>query len=430
MKFTQFNKVKLSRFNIVILIGFLAILGVIIMQLFLLNQAYSFEKKEVEDKINYALLDVVERIYVDNNSELIVANQIKRVAHNYYVVNVNDVFENNILEFYLKKEFAKVKLDLDFEYAIYDCGSNNMVYGNYITSNSQPSKKCVDCFTKNDDLIYYFAVRFPTLKQSYFTSLKQYWLYTIVLFLVLIVYVYSVLLMLKQKRYTVLQNDFINNMTHEFKTPLASILIASNYANDQKEIKQNPRLLKYVQIIIKQSNKLNEHIEQILSLAKTDSNNIELSKTNVDLKKTLDLIKENITLKYVKNIAFEFVFNKNYFVKADEFHFYNIFYNVIENAVKYTGKTTVVQVSVLESDNSLFLNITDNGEGVPKKDLPFIFDKFYRVERKDSKEIEGFGIGLAYVKKIVQLHGWKIKAENTTPGLKITIQIPKSDIYE
>ena len=421
---------KFTRFNIVILVGFLAILGVIVMQLFLLNQAYSFEKKEVEDKIHYALLDVVERIYVDNNSELIVANQIKKVAHNYYVVNVNDVFENNILEFYLKKEFAKVKLDLDFEYAIYDCGSNNMVYGNYITATSQPSKKCVDCFTKNDDLIYYFAVRFPTLKQSYFTSLKQYWLYTVVLFVVLIVYVYSVLLMLKQKRYTVLQNDFINNMTHEFKTPLASILIASNYANDQEEIKKNPRLSKYIQIIIKQSNKLNEHIEQILSLAKTDSNNIELNKSAVDFRKMVDLTKENISLKYTKPVQFDFLFSKNLMVQADEFHFYNIFYNIVENAVKYGPKNPIVTVSVLEEENYYSIHIADNGAGVPKKDLPFIFDKFYRVERTDSKEIEGFGIGLAYVKKIVQLHGWKIKAENINPGLKISIQIPKSEIHE
>ena len=421
---------KFTRFNIVILIGFLAILGVIFMQLFLLNQAYSFEKKEVEDKIHYALLDVVERIYVDNNSELIIGNQIKKVAHNYYVVNVNDVFENNILEFYLKKEFAKVKLDLDFEYAIYDCGSNNMVYGNYITSNSQPSKKCVDCFTKNDELIYYFAVRFPTLKQSYFTSLKQYWLYTIVLFLVLIVYVYSVLLMLKQKRYTVLQNDFINNMTHEFKTPLSSILIASNFANDQQEIKQNPRLSKYIQIIIKQSNKLNEHIEQILSLAKTDSNNIELNKVTVDLKKTLELIKENISLKFAKEIEFHFQFEDTLSIQADEFHFYNILYNIIENAVKYTDKKPVVKVTLTENEKTISIGITDNGKGVPKKDLPFIFDKFYRVEREDSKEIEGFGIGLAYVKKICQLHHWKISAENSNLGLKITIAIPKSYINE
>ncbi|WP_445721553.1 sensor histidine kinase [Flavobacterium sp.] len=421
---------KLTKFNVVILIGFLAILGVVIMQVFLLNQAYSFEKKEVESKIHYALLDVVERIYVDNNTELIVNNQIKKVAHNYYVVNVNDVFENNILEFYLKKEFNKVNLGLDFEYAIYDCGSNNMVYGNYIAANGLANKKCEDCFTGNQDLTYYFAVRFPTLNQNYFNSLKQYWLYTLVLFFVLIIYVYSVLLMLKQKRYTVLQNDFINNMTHEFKTPLASILIASNYANSQQEIKDSPKLSKYIAIIIAQSQKLNEHIEQILSLAKTDSHNIELNKTKVDLNNIFRLIKENISLKYPKEISYLLLFPKNYYVMADEFHFYNILYNIVDNAIKYTPENPEVTIMVNENQKYIDLSITDNGAGVPEKDLPFIFDKFYRVERKDSKEIEGFGIGLAYVKKICQLHNWKIKADSTLSGLTILIQIPKTDIYE
>lgn len=421
---------KLTKLNVVILIGFLAILGVVIMQFFLLNQAYSFEKKEVESKIHYALLDVVERIYVDNNSELIVNNQITKVAHNYYVVNVNDVFENNILEFYLKKEFNEVKLDLDFEYAIYDCGSNNMVYGNYISANGDAQKKCEDCFTENHDLTYYFAVRFPTLRQSYFNSLRQYWLYTLVLFLVLVIYVYSVLLMLKQKRYTVLQNDFINNMTHEFKTPLASILIASNYANSQKEIKESPKLSKYIEIIIKQSQKLNMHIEQILSLAKTDSHNIDLNRTNVDLSEMFKLIKENISLKYSKKVSFVLLFPKNYLINADEFHFYNILYNIVDNAIKYAKENPEVTVMVNENKKYVDLSITDNGAGVSDKDLPFIFDKFYRVERKDSKEIEGFGIGLAYVKKICQLHNWKISASSTSSGLTILIQIPKTDIYE
>ena len=104
---------KFNRFNTVIFIGFLAIVGVIIMQLFLLNQAYIFEKKDMEDKIHFALQDVVEKIYRDNKSELPITNQIKKVSENYFIVNVNDVFENRILEQYLKLEFEKVKLELD-----------------------------------------------------------------------------------------------------------------------------------------------------------------------------------------------------------------------------------------------------------------------------------------------------------------------------
>lgn len=260
---------KVNKLNIVIIIGFLAIIGTMIMQLFLLNQAYLFEKREIEDKVHSSLLKVVSRIYADNNNDLPHADFIEKTSSNYYIVNVQNVFENVILEHYLKTEFAKVKLDLDFEYAIYDCGTNKMIYGNYISTNGKSNNKCEDCFTKNDDLIYYFALRFPNLSENIFSSLYKYWAYSFVLFIVLIIYVYSVLLLLKQKQYTELQNDFINNMTHEFKTPLSSILIASNYAKGQREINENPKLSKYIDIIINQSAKLNEHIENILKVAKS-----------------------------------------------------------------------------------------------------------------------------------------------------------------
>ncbi|SHI89323.1 sensor histidine kinase [Flavobacterium haoranii] len=420
---------KLKRINVLVVIGLLAIVGVIIMQLFLLNQAYSFEKKDVEDKIHFALQDVVEKIYADNHSTLPITNQIKKVSDNYYIVNVDDVFENNILEHYLKTEFEKVKLEQDFEYAIYNCGTDDMIYGNYIAADGKPEKKCEDCFTKNEELIYYFAIRFPNLKQSYFSSLKQYWAFTVVLFFVLIIYVYSVFLLLKQKRYTELQHDFINNMTHEFKTPLSSILIASNYANTQKEISENKKLSKYIQIIIDQSNKLNQHIEQILSVAKTDSHQIQLKKSPVEVVKTIDLIIENCKLKHNTEFDVHNSIQENVTITADSFHFYNLLFNLFENAIKYGNNNIVIKVSLIENVKYFSLIITDNGPGIPEKDLPFIFDKFYRVSRKDNEEIEGFGIGLAYVKKICELHHWKIKVKNGTIGLETEIKIPKKDLH-
>jgi len=420
---------KFNRFNTLILLGFIAIVGVIIMQLFLLNQAYLFEKKEAEAKIFYALQDVVEKIHRDNKTILPATNYVRKVNESYFIANVNDVFENNILEHYLRSEFAKVKLDLDFEYAIYNCATDEMVYGNYISSDGKPKKKCENCFIKNSDLTYYFAVRFPKLQMSYFSSLQQYWLFTFVLFGVLIIYVYSVLLMLKQKHYTELQRDFINNMTHEFKTPLSSILIASKYASAQDEITQNPKLSRYLSIIIEQSNKLNQHIEQILSLAKVESSQIQLQIEKINWLKTIALIEENIALKYPKKTVISFE-NKEITILADRFHFYNIIYNIIENAVKYANENPEIKISWKENQRDYELQFLDNGQGIPEKDLPFIFDKFYRVSREGNKEIEGFGIGLSYVKKICQLHRWKVAIANTVNGLQIIIRVPKKDIYE
>lgn len=422
---------KLSRFNIVIIIGFLAIVGVIIMQLFIINNAHKLAKKDTEDKIFFALQDVLEKLYKDNLTGLLVSNQVEKVSGKYFTVNVNYEFENTILEHYLISEFQKKNLDVDFEYAVYNCSSDKMAFSNHINSNGKKEPiKCPSCFTKNPKYTYYFAIRFPDIEQNYFKNLNQYWIFTTVLFLVLIIYVYSVVLMLKQKKYTELQKDFINNMSHEFKTPLASILIASNYVKEQNEIKDNPKLKKYNQIVVNQTNKLNEHIEKILYVAKTESKQMLIDKTKFELKSVLNLVKDNIILKYDKEIVINIITTKQYVLKADEFHVYNILFNLVDNAVKYSGLSPKIEIVVTEINQQLSLQIKDNGCGIPTKDLPFVFDKFYRVTRQDIKNIEGFGIGLSYVKKICDLHRWKITiANNTEKGIVVTIKINQKD-YE
>lgn len=422
---------KLSRFNIVIIIGFLAIVGVIIMQLFLINNAHKLAKKDTEDKIFFALQDVLEKLYKDNLTGLLVSNQVEKVSGNYFTVNVNYEFENSILEHYLISEFEKNNLDVDFEYAVYNCSSDKMAFSNHINSNGKKEPiKCPTCFTKNPKYTYYFAIRFPDIEQNYFKNLNQYWIFTTVLFLVLIIYVYSVVLMLKQKKYTELQKDFINNMSHEFKTPLASILIASNYVKEQNEIKDNPKLKKYNQIVINQTNKLNEHIEKILYVAKTESKQMLIDKTKFELKPILDLVKDNIILRYDTEIDIDIIVTKTHILKADEFHIYNILFNLVDNAVKYSGLSPKIEIIVTEINQKLSIQVKDNGCGIPTKDLPFVFDKFYRVSRQDIKNIEGFGIGLSYVKKICDLHRWKITiANNTDKGIVVTIIINQKD-YE
>ena len=422
---------KLSRFNIVIIIGFLAIVGVIIMQLFLINNAHKLAKKDTEDKIFFALQDVLEKLYKDNLTGLLVSNQVEKVSGNYFTVNVNYEFENTILEHYLISEFEKNNLDVDFEYAVYNCSSDKMAFSNHINSNGKKEPiKCPNCFTKNPKYTYYFAIRFPDIEQNYFKNLNQYWIFTTVLFLVLIIYVYSVVLMLKQKKYTELQKDFINNMSHEFKTPLASILIASNYVKEQNEIKENPKLKKYNQIVVNQTKRLNEHIEKILYVAKTESKQMLIDKTTFELRPVLDLVKDNIQLKYDKEIDIDVITTKKYVLKADEFHVYNILFNLVDNAVKYSGLSPKIEVVVAEINQQLSIQIKDNGCGIPTKDLPFVFDKFYRVTRQDIKNIEGFGIGLSYVKKICDLHRWKITiSNNSDKGIVVTILINQKD-YE
>jgi two-component system phosphate regulon sensor histidine kinase PhoR len=247
--------------------------------------------------------------------------------------------------------------------------------------------------------------------------------------MVLIIYVYSVILLLKQKKYTELQTDFINNMTHEFKTPLSSILIASQYATSQEEIKNNPKLAKYMQIITNQSNKLNHHIERILNVANSDAKWIELEKNVVNLKETIELVKENTLLKSTKKTIILIDVSDTLKINADEFHFSNILFNLVDNAIKYSPEKPEISIQSKETENGITLSFSDNGSGIAPQHIDYVFDKFYRVPRENKKDIEGFGIGLFYVKKIIDLHQWKITIKNnSTKGITVSIFIPKKDI--
>lgn len=397
------------------------------MQLLTLTQAYAFEKKELGEKIHFALQDVVTRIHKDNETEMPLESQIKKISEDYYIVNVNDVFDATVLEYYLKTEFQKVKLNVDFEYAIYNCGSDEMMYGDYVSASDNKQSKCEKCFTKKAGLVYYFAVRFPQLKYNYISSLNQYWIYTGVLILVLVIYVYSVVLLIKQKKYTELQTDFINNMTHEFKTPISSILIASNYASTQNEIKNNPKLSKYTQIIIEQSNKLNQHIEKILHIAKSDSNSMTLEITEFNILETISNARETLLLKYNKEIKIDITTDKSeYIVEGDAFHVSNVIYNIIDNAVKYNDNEPEIRINVSEAGKQINLEFTDNGIGIEPSELSTIFDKFYRISTAKRNEVGGFGLGLFYVKRICSLHHWKISiSNNQNSGITVKISIPK-----
>jgi len=237
-------------------------------------------------------------------------------------------------------------------------------------------------------------------------------------------------LLLKQKKYTELQKDFINNMTHEFKTPLSSILIAGNYAAKQREIEDNPKLNRYLGIIIEQSNKLNQHIERILSVAKTDSGIGKLEKQPFSITETLELVKENAAVKFENAILYLSANDGGHKVMADGFHIYNILYNIVENAIKYGPAHPEVTMNLAPHGKGLLLEIKDNGPGIPPEHLDFIFDRFYRVPRENKKDVQGFGIGLFYVKKICELHGWKITIRNNhdAPGITVSIEIPKNSL--
>lgn len=416
---------QLNKLNSIIVLGIIAIIGILVAQLLWTKEAFTIEEKKFSQKTHIALLEVAKKLYQGTNHDLPTENPIKKISNDYYVVNIDNDFEPEILEFYLKSEFKKMNLATDFEYAMYNCQSDEMVYGNYISLSDKSKGKESIYFPKHKNLVYYFAIRFPNETTYLFSSLRFWFVLSMVLILILLIYVYSIFTLLQQKKYSELQRDFINNMTHEFKTPLSSILIASNYLIKQEPIKKDKKLYTYAEIIINQSNKLNQHIEKILTIAKSDYSPLELNTENIAIVPIIENAIENIKLKYPEITTTIKSDSSDYTIIADSFHFNNLVYNLLDNAAKYCNAKPEIIIRLSKENQVLKLEFIDNGIGISNKNLSFIFDKFYRIPSEKSNEVNGFGLGLYYVKKICNLHHWKINATNNLErGITLTILIP------
>lgn len=415
---------KTKNLNIIIVLGLIATIGILIAQLLWTKEAFNLEEKKFSQKTHIALLEVVKKLYEGTNSELPAENPIRKVANDYYIVNIDNDFEPEILEYYLKTEFEKFNIATDFEYAMYNCQSDEMVYGNYISLTDKTKKKNSVYFPKHKNLVYYFAIRFPNETSYLFSSLRFWFILSFALIIILLVYVYSIYTIIQQKKYSELQRDFINNMTHEFKTPLSSILLASSYLKKQESINTDEKLEKYTNIIISQSNKLNQHIEKILNSAKSDNSPLKMDCKELHILPILNEVVENMKLKH-DNLTVEIHNEKDYTINGDAFHFTNIIYNLLDNSIKYCEENPIIKISITEENNKIRLNFSDNGIGISNKNLTFIFDKFYRIPSLKSNEVNGFGLGLYYVKKICLQHKWKIFASNNMDkGITISIVIP------
>lgn len=416
------------KIRFIIVSGLLAIAGIISIQFILFKQAFNLEEKKFSQKVHIALLEVVKNLSNTHQNKIPLSNPVNQISEDYYVVNVNYSITAEILELYLKNEFEKLQIHTNYEYAIYDCETDKMVYGNYVNADPVTTGAKQEYFPKFQHLVYYFAVRFPDKTTHLFASLDTWILLSVILMAILIIYVYSIFIILEQKRYSELQKDFINNMTHEFKTPLSSILIASNYLTNQPTIKNSEKLAKYTQTITSQSSRLNNNVEQILNLARTEKNPLVLEKSIVNIAEVVHLVIQTFKVKLDDNIIINLHFFKDekYDILADEIHFSNVLHNIIDNSIKYSGSMPEISIDIIEEKNAYKLRITDNGKGIPKKHLKNVFKKFFRVPSGNKEYVNGFGLGLYYVKNICNLHHWSLDINSEEhKGTTISIIFPK-----
>jgi len=238
----------------------------------------------------------------------------------------------------------------------------------------------------------------------------------------------AVTTILRQKKLSDIKNDFINNMTHEFKTPISTIALAAEMAQENSASQEtSPRLSRYLGIIREENKRLGTHVEKVLQMALLDKGEVKLKKTFVNI---TDLVTNALNSQSVQienqsgEVDLEFE-AENETVLGDEVHLSNVLNNLIDNAIKYSPEKLHLTIKTINVNNGVELSISDTGIGMNKEQLHRIFDTFYRVPTGNVHDVKGFGLGLSYVRTMVESHEGTVKVESKPgEGSTFTIWLP------
>ncbi len=235
--------------------------------------------------------------------------------------------------------------------------------------------------------------------------------------------------MLKQKKLSEIKNDFINNMTHEFKTPLATISLAVDAMKNDKVLNDRQKMSYFSGIIKEENQRMNRQVETILKAALLDKNEVDLMLKPTHVHVVIKDVAENFKLQLEEKkgkIALDLNSGKD-LVEADEVHFPNLINNLLDNAVKYSkdNVSPEIKITTMANGTNMIIRLQDNGIGMSKETVKKIFEKFYRAHTGNIHNVKGFGLGLSYVKTVVEAHGGNIKVDSMVgKGSTFTIEIP------
>lgn len=416
----------------VLILGAIAIAGITGMQAYWVLSTWNINEEEFSNKASLALYRVACDLAALSGGDLPPRNIVNQRTSNYYVVNIESEIDDGHLEYFLQREFERLALYVDFEYGVYDCTTNEMVYGSFCSfkPGKEPDWSQLGHLPKDDKFTYYFSVKFPNRSSYLFDKMQLSIFFSGILLVVLLFFAYSMFIILRQRRLSELQKDFINNMTHEFKTPISTIKIASEVFLSSASIQQDERLLRYAGIMRDQNQRLNSQVEKVLQLARIEQGNFELKRERFRLAETLYAIVESarVQAEKQKGTLSSRIEVGDAMVETDRLHFTNILHNLLDNAIKYCKEAPEVMLRAdLAEDGSICIQIQDQGLGISKDQLHRVFGKFYRVPTGNVHQVKGFGLGLYYVKSICDAQGWPLQLKSEPgQGTTVTLRIPRA----
>ncbi|MCK5134722.1 MAG: HAMP domain-containing histidine kinase [Bacteroidales bacterium] len=343
--------------------------------------------------------------------------------------SIEDKISKSQVETLLSKKLSERGLDMPFEYAVYEEGKKPIYQS--------------ELFNEYEDCKYFRASLFPvgifnktTLISVYFPDERKHLIKSmgmmgatslLITLSIVMLFTLALFIIFKQKRLSEMKNDFVNNMTHELKTPISTISLASQMLNDRTIPDEQKNIAQISRIIQTESKQLGFQVERVLQMAIFDHGQLKLKMEEVDMHDIIETVAQNFLLQVDKRQGrLEFLPEaEEVVILGDSMHVTNVVSNLIENAMKYTRRTPVIRIATRNENSSILISIIDNGIGISKENQKRIFDKFYRVPTGNVHNVKGFGLGLSYVKLIVDQHHGSIRIKSEpNEGSQFDILLP------
>ena len=351
--------------------------------------------------------------------------------------NLEDRIDGESLDYIICKEMNKSDIGQLYEYAVFGKDCNKAIYQ---SENFNPKKEnkifraSLFPFDWIETQPYYLNIYFPNQSNYLFKSIGFMSLSSIVLTLIVIfAFTVTIYQMQRQKKITSIRTDFVNNVTHELKTPISTISLASQMLNDKSISNASKNYDHLSTVIADESKRLSQQVEKILQMAIFDRGKLMIKFKELDVNELSNMVVRNMLIQ-IKNKNGQIIKNLdavNSVAEVDEVHFTNVIFNLIDNAIKYSNGRPDITVSTADTPDGLSVSIQDKGIGISKADQKRIFDQFYRVSTGNVHNVKGFGLGLSYVKNVVKTHNGTIEVDSEPGhGTRFTIFLPHHQIMK
>lgn len=402
--------------NILLLIALIttfSVIGIVITQYVWVSRTVELRTEQFNDMIEAKLVNIVNQVYDFQKEKAILIVKSDTIASELDLIKKevdSSGLMYSMIDSLLNNELSCYEHEKDYFYAITDTSQDKIVYCNTNNSGDElrtsEHKVALDKISPNKNLV--LSVYFP--HQRYIIVRKMFlWVLVLsALFLLIVItcFLFIIFTIFRQKKISEMKNDFVNNMTHEFKTPISTISVASEMLMRSAVNEYPEKIQKYANIIYDENLRLRNQVEQVLQISILDKNELRIHPADIDIhpiiENSVDIF--NMIVREKKGEIISELNAQNSVIYVDELHFINVITNMLDNAIKYTDNCPRIKISTINKDHGVTIRVEDNGIGIDTPDQKHIYKKFFRVHTGDVHNVKGFGLGLFYVKSVMDAH--------------------------